>query len=117
MIWLAAIIYTEALTELIVTAEIFERPRSWLMRHSTFFQALLSCGYCVSVWVAASVAWIMPEIITNVFLDCFLKIIVLHRLSNLLHELMVRMLNRIPFLMSLEQVFSFRKPDQENDDE
>lgn len=73
-----------------------------------FCKALLSCGYCVSVWVAASVAWMLPgspashspielPAMAILIIDIILKTFVLHRLSNWQHEATVRWLKRIPF--------------------
>ncbi len=85
--WLLAIIAVEALVELITTASIFDIPRAKLMSKSSFIEALLSCGYCTSVWVAASIAWALPGTLIVWWLDIIVKTLALHRASNFLHEL------------------------------
>ena len=50
-----SIIAAEALTQLACKGEIFDNLREWLKSLTRFTFLLLSCSYCVSVWVAASV--------------------------------------------------------------
>jgi hypothetical protein len=112
LIWWFFVIHVEAVTEIIVDSDFFFPIRNSLGKAPSFvgkfFTALLSCGYCVSVWVAASVAWMLPgspashapielPIEFILIVDAILKTFVLHRLSNLQHEFMVRVLKRIPF--------------------
>ena len=134
LIWWFFVIYVEAVTEIIVDSDFFFSIRNFLgslgqntHKHrfflvrllqntlrlflrpiGRFFRALLGCGYCVSVWVAASVAWLLPgspashapielPIEFLLIVDAVLKTFVLHRLSNLQHELVIRVLKRIPF--------------------
>ncbi len=82
MKYLLAIIAVEALTQLICKAEIFDTPREWLSRCS-FFERLLSCGYCVSVWSALFV--IVLLMFWN-YTQWFILLLVLHRISNVLHD-------------------------------
>jgi len=82
MKYLLGIIAVEALTQLICKAEIFDTPRGWLSKCS-FFERLLSCGYCVSVWSALFVIGLLT------FWDYtqwFIMLLVLHRISNFLHD-------------------------------
>lgn len=112
--WWFFIIFVEAVTEIIVDSDFFFPIRNGLGKLpffiGRFFAALLSCGYCVSVWVAALVAWTLPgspishapielPIWFILIVDAILKTFVLHRLSNLQHELVVRVLKRIPFFV------------------
>lgn len=111
--WLFAIVYVEAITEIFVEAEIFQWFRDVLKR-SKFFGALISCGYCFSVWAAAPIAWALPGTIfgeANIlpswvvfFLDWICKIFILHRLSNIFHEALSRWFGRNPFVLVLSQV-------------
>lgn len=87
LIWILAIIATEALVELITTASIFDVTRARIMASSHFFEELLSCGYCTSVWVAAAFAWALPGTLGYWWLDVILKTLALHRASNVFHEL------------------------------
>ena len=72
----------EALTKLIRDAEIFDAPRARLCARSNWLNALLTCGYCISVWSAAIVLGLMKYVYALVLL------LALHRLSNVLHDLL-----------------------------
>ena len=87
LIWILAIIATEALVELITTASIFDVPRAKLMAKSPFLEELLACGYCTSVWIAAAFAWALPGTLGYWWLDILIKTLALHRASNIFHEL------------------------------
>ena len=84
-----AVILTELLTELLVKSVIFRPIREILGQVSNFFKELLSCGYCTSVWVAASVVFIL-QLTYNLsgwyWIDLGLVVLVVHRLSNYLHN-------------------------------
>jgi hypothetical protein len=112
LIWWFFIIFVEAVTEIIVDSDFFFPIRNGLGKLpffiGSFSTALLRCGYCMSVWVAASVAWMLPgspssytpielPIWFMLIIDIMLKTFVLHRLSNIQHEFIVRVLKRIPF--------------------
>lgn len=109
-IWLLAIVYVEAITEIIIAAEIFVKIRNAVIKRSNFFGKLFSCGYCFSVWMSFSVCWIVPgNVISNLYpnniyaylCDCFIKSMAVHRLSNVLHELIKRWLDRYPWVISI----------------
>ena len=74
-------IATEAVVEILLESELFEWLRV-IMRKTEFTAALFMCGWCLSVWVA-----------TFWFVMCWLGLywltipIVIHRLSNLYHNL------------------------------
>lgn len=98
--WLLAIVYVEAMTEIIIESDIFFEVRNSLTRRNNYFGKLFSCGYCMSVWVSASIAWALDGVITGfVLFDFVVKLFVLHRLSNVLHELWRRWFDRVPFVM------------------
>ena len=81
---LLCIIAAEALTQLICKGEIFDPLREWLKGLSNFTSRLLSCPYCVSVWIAAFV------IILYLFYEyswIFVIGLVVHRVSNFVHDL------------------------------
>jgi len=97
--WLIAIIFIEAVTEIIVSSSIFARFRKAVATKSDFLGELIHCGYCTSIWVAMSVAWAVPLILSGIFIvDYLIKIFVLHRISNILHEFIARWLGRVPLL-------------------
>jgi len=72
----------EALTKLIRDAEIFDVPRAWICARSKWMNALLTCGYCISVWSAAIVLGLMA------YFHALVLLLALHRLSNVLHDLL-----------------------------
>jgi len=77
------IIAAEAMVQLVCKAEIFDRLREWIKSLSVFTEALLSCAYCVSVWVAVFTT------VLFIFWDYsfyFILFLVIHRLSNFLHD-------------------------------
>jgi len=79
---LILILATEALTKLLRDAEVFNAPRAWLSGRWELLAELVSCGYCLSVWVAGIV----------LMLHCFssgwlLALLALHRAANLCHDL------------------------------
>jgi hypothetical protein len=96
--FLLAIILTEAVTELVVKSEIFNPLRAEIFRRgqaNKFFDwlhRLLDCGYCFSVWAGAIIAILFFKDITLLHwtIDWFFVAIVLHRLSNLFHNIMDR---------------------------
>lgn len=109
MIWIFVIIYVEAVTEVIVSGSIFVRFRNAISKKSEFLGDLISCGYCLSVWVSATIAWGLPGRIFQsmsqhqafFYVDIFVKIFVLHRLSNILHEGISRWIGRYPWVVSI----------------
>jgi len=96
--FLMAIILTEAITELITKSEIFSPVRakifSWGQNSKLFnwLHSLLDCGYCFSVWAGSLVAILFFRDIHIVHwsLDWFFIALVLHRCSNLFHNIMDR---------------------------
>ena len=75
------VVATEALTEMLVHSELFDKPRDWLMGKAGFFHKLLGCGWCLSLWVAVLV---FAVILKGWWLA--LMPIAIHRLSNYLHD-------------------------------
>jgi hypothetical protein len=131
LIWIFAIVFVEATVEIEVESELFIAIRSRISQFSVFgrlkwlgwyFNGLLSCGYCLSVWISAVIALFIPTTILDantvgsvigridatwpfVVVDYIIKIFVLHRLSNVWHELVYRWLERMPYMLA------FKKPD------
>ena len=80
MKWILGIIATEAITEILVNAEILDRPRRLVSRF-WFPRKMLECGYCTSFWAGLFVFGVLllrAEIV--------LVPIVFARLSNFLHD-------------------------------
>ena len=64
----------------------------WWVRHK--IGELISCGYCTSVWVAAIASYYTGY--TSLWMFA-IKTFVIHRVSNLVHELFARWFSRSPF--------------------
>ena len=94
--FLLAVIFTEALTEIIVKSEFFSPLRAKIYKlgkGNKFFDwlhRLLDCGYCFSVWagVLTAVLFFRDVELVHKSIDWFLVGLVLHRLSNLFHNIM-----------------------------
>lgn len=84
------IIAAEAMTQLACKAEIFDRLREWLKGMSKFMNDLLACPYCVSVWVAG---FTVVMYITYEWTWWFILLLVIHRSSNVLHDVFRIILN------------------------
>ena len=101
---LVLIILVEAITEIIVASKIMQPLREFLFRNSPFFGELVDCGYCTSVWVSASVAWIVPLLISPYLIVNYLvTMFLLHRLSNVWHEAIQKWLNRNPITFAVHK--------------
>lgn len=48
IIWILA---AYGMSQILVFGSIFETPREWITKHSTFFGDLLECMMCTSTWV------------------------------------------------------------------
>lgn len=115
--WMAVIVAVEALTELIVASQFTFPIRDWFSRISEpkgFWQKLrawvgylLNCGYCTSVWVAMLAAGFfvpVPDyaICAKYSIPIYIiKVLIIHRLSNLMHELFKKWFNRSPLSVVL----------------
>jgi hypothetical protein len=107
--WLVCVLAIEAITEIITSSKLFAPVRNWAARGILpnpdiappnpatlpqshyfwiWFQGLITCGYCTSVWVALVVAWYapIPEVSwLGTIPAYFIKVFALHRLANLFH--------------------------------
>lgn len=109
--WASVVVAVEATTELLVESKLFAPLRNWvgkraitvepeteptlrLMAWAKLFE-LVTCGYCVSVWVALFYASTLPALWTSPLdetvargthlINFLVRWLVLHRLSNWLH--------------------------------
>ena len=48
LIWILA---AYGMSQIVVFGAIFDKPRDWITKNSTFFGDLLSCMMCTSTWV------------------------------------------------------------------
>ena len=86
--FLAAIVLTELLTELIVKSVLFKPVRKCVSKSEWLYE-LFHCGYCMSVWVSAGVVFTIGTSydFTGINLvDWGLTSLIVHRLSNYLHN-------------------------------
>jgi len=87
---LMVVLLTELLTELVIKSEIFKPVRTLFFRLGDWFTKLFNCGYCFSVWAAAAVVFLTDTsypLTGNHWLDLGLMSLVVHRLSNVLHNI------------------------------
>ena len=97
-----AIILTEAITEIITKSELFNPLRALIFklgktsgfkgRLFDWLHSLLDCGYCFSVWAGVLIAFLFLRDLHLIHcsVDWFFVGLVLHRLSNLFHNIMDR---------------------------
>jgi len=86
---LLCVILTELITELVIKSEIFKPIRNTLFKLGDWFRKLFSCGYCFSVWAATGVVVLTNTsypLVGNDFVNLGLMALVVHRLSNILHN-------------------------------
>lgn len=77
-------IAVEAATEIFTKSKLFEFIQVWAEVENSFLKKLVSCPYCVSVWVAFgfwAIYWLHAETVVIIAV-----ILVTHRLSNLFHH-------------------------------
>jgi len=92
MFWLEllfVVILVELLTELVIKSEIFKPVRNWIFKLGGWFKDLFTCGYCFSVWVAFGVVFLTQisyPLTGQPWLDLGLMALIVHRLSNILHN-------------------------------
>jgi len=97
--FLLAIILTEATTEVITKSEFFHPLRSRIFtlglgnKFFNWFHNLLDCGYCFSVWAGMLIAILFFREIDLIHysVDWFFIGLILHRLSNLFHNIIDRL--------------------------
>lgn len=92
---LLCVVVTENITEVIVKSKISFPLRSYIDKKSEsnkffgFLNELLTCGYCTSFWVSlfvtTSLFCFIDTFIVNRVFDFIVFVIVIHRLSNVLH--------------------------------
>ena len=92
MFWielLLAVILTELITELVIKSIIFKPIRERIKKLHNCLEKLLSCGYCFSIWAAFGVVFLLQpsyNLTGTPVLDWSLVALVVHRLSNYLHN-------------------------------
>lgn len=96
ILFIIAIVLTESITEIVAKSAIFEPLRKLFFEKRKnvvfkFIHDILDCPYCLSVWVGTLVGIVLLDIkIVNVWLDWFIIGLLLHKCSNVLHNLIDR---------------------------
>lgn len=92
---LLSVVLTETITELLVKSEFFMPLRKFIFEKGSdnkvlrFIHNILDCGYCTSVWIGFLIATILLKdfSLINPFVDWFFMGLLVHRLSNYLHNI------------------------------
>jgi len=96
ILFLIAVIITESITEIISKSSLFEPLRKWLFKNKSnkllsFMHDLLDCGFCLSVWVGTIVGNLLLDFkIITIWLDWLIIGLLVHKCSNVLHNLIDR---------------------------
>ncbi len=96
---IAASFLVEALTQLIQKSVFFSAFRA-SFKEDTFFNTLLECPYCTSVWISMFVTLCVVlsgfnlVFFGNLVFDIFVFFVGCHRFSNLIHDVWDRYLSR-----------------------
>ena len=105
--FLVAIVLTEAVTEIFVASRLFRGLRQWTKTHlpkGNILRYFVKCGYCASVWCGVGSAYLLQIQGPADFLkwgEPLMWGFVIHRASNVLHEIITRILIRHPLTMFL----------------
>ena len=94
--FIASILLVEAISEILTKSEFFYPLRSFLFDKGQsskvleWVHNLLDCGYCTSVWIGWFIALLLftdETYLLNIYVDWFFIGLLLHRLSNITHNL------------------------------
>jgi len=89
-----AVVITEAITEILAKANIFEPLRQKVfnrIKEGNFFEwldSLIGCGYCISVWVGLFISLLLfykSNFFISKYIDWFFIGLFLHRAANVWH--------------------------------
>ena len=86
---LLAIILVENITELVVKSQLFEPVRRVVIYFNDFLGKLIRCGQCLSLWTSIGVVFLVDvsyNFTEHSYLNLFLTALIVHRLSNYLHN-------------------------------
>jgi len=79
--YILAIIATEAIVEILVESVLFDNARVWIASKHRLLDELVSCPWCISVWVGAGVF-----ALAYFGLWPILAPFAVHRLANFVHD-------------------------------
>ena len=80
MRWILAIICVEALTEILIHSSLIDNLRRPLKKY-WFFREVFSCGWCLSLWAAIFVSFIIL-----LGFEIVLIPLAIHRIANIFHD-------------------------------
>jgi len=90
--FIVATVLTEYLTGFVKNATILKKPRVYLRGKSEFLNDLLTCGFCLSVWVALFIVQVsyfvtpnLPVITDIIILDNAITWLLVAAFSNIWH--------------------------------
>jgi hypothetical protein len=101
--FVVAVALVEAVVEIISTAEVFEGVRAWLAGRGEKPRKIgvfARCGDCQSVWAGVGAAYLLQVMGVFGWMGWFEPVLwgfLIHRASNLWHEVVSRHLGRVPF--------------------
>ncbi len=102
---LIAVALVEAVVEITSTAEIFAGIRAWLAGKGEKPRAagvFAQCAYCQSVWAGVGAAYLLQIMGMFEWMGWFEPILwgfLIHRASNIWHEVVSRHQHRVPFTL------------------
>ena len=103
----ALIVAVEASTEILTDSEVTRPARERVAKVNDWLGQLVNCGYCTSVWVAGAAAMVHQiQVSDHPWVNVLVTLLLLHRSSNLFHEVVNRMSKKIPFLFSIQNLAS-----------
>jgi len=82
MKWIIAIIAVEAIVEIFMESSLFDNFRVWIGGKHVLLDEFVTCGWCLSVWVAGLVFVFVCIGLWWLFIP-----IAVHRVSNYLHDI------------------------------
>jgi hypothetical protein len=101
--FLLAIVVAEAAVEVLVASELLAPLRAAALSRFPRAGVLFSCGYCLSVWVGVGAAYALgcSAGLELGLAEPLVLGLAVHRLSNLWHEVLQRILQRLPLQLVL----------------
>ena len=112
--WIAVIVSIEAVAEIVAHGKVFDPLRERLEKLPGYVgwwsSGLVSCAYCMSVWLSAIGALVVPGPILPAFgsspdihalANYAATLFVLHRASNVWHKVVWRWTEMVPFVLFL----------------
>lgn len=104
-VWFLTIICIEAITEIITQSDLLFNFRNKICNSigsDSKLCTLVTCGYCLSVWVSIPFALFLPgQLVEFILIDFIIKTFSLHRLSNLFHAVLIRRIEGVPVQLVL----------------